>query len=70
MFKKILDVLVPRFVVDQVAAVWVEDRHGWSLQPICRVEDLLPDDQYDIICRVRCLNVFGFALFPTFLKED
>ncbi|MEJ1464986.1 MAG: hypothetical protein RPU15_17220 [Candidatus Sedimenticola sp. (ex Thyasira tokunagai)] len=57
---KILDIIIPRFLVEDVAVLEVGDEY----QPVCCVKDLQPGDHYDKIITVRTLNLFGFGVFP------
>ena len=63
---KILDILIPRFITEKVAANCLDDG---TLQPICSVHDLTPHDRYDCIVTVRAFNLFGFGLFARMVEE-
>ncbi len=61
---KFLDILIPRFITEQVAGNYMEDGSFW---PICNESDLDSNDAYDAIITVRTFNLFGFGLFPKFV---
>ncbi|MBK1699728.1 hypothetical protein [Thiococcus pfennigii] len=59
--RRLLDILIPRFVTDRVAAR--RDAVGdWEL--ICVVDDLAPGEHYDCVLDIRSLNLCGVGLFP------
>jgi len=65
----IFDILIPRFITDEVAIIWLNDDKT-DMQPICLKDQLLPDDVYDDIVFVKAFNLFGFALFPTLVDDQ
>jgi len=63
----LLDVLIPRFLTEDVAIIENDDGEYIVL---CVVEDLQPTDNYDKIVSISCFNLFGFALFPRINEEN
>lgn len=64
--REFLDIAVPRFITEDVAA----NKIGDTWQPICCVKDLEEYDIYDEIITVRTFNFFGFGLFPKLVVKQ
>lgn len=56
----LLDLLVPRFITEDVA-IDGNAQNGYSV--VCCMEDVDPGEQFSGIATIRCFNLFGFALF-------
>lgn len=61
-----LDILIPRFVTEDVAVEidycdHCDHPHPF---PVCAMVDIEPDDAFDGIATMKCFNLFGFALWP------
>jgi hypothetical protein len=59
LFLRILDILIPRFMDEEVALREVHD--GYVI--VCAVRDLEPGERADAIGDVNFFNFFGWALF-------
>ncbi len=57
---KLLDVLVPRFLQEDVAPIDV----GTHYEIVCAISDLQPGEEYDAVATMQTFNFFGLALFP------
>lgn len=64
--KKLLDILIPRFVTDRTAVKFVEDK--WYI--VCHENDLTEEDDYDYVVDLKSFNFFGFGLFCSFELEE
>lgn len=60
---KLLDILIPRFTTRFVAV----KRDGDNYHVVCELDQLRPDDDYDLITSCKFFNLFGFALFAEIL---
>lgn len=65
MFSKMLDLLIPRFTVDNIALI----ERPECYEMIGRVEDMADHEFYTHTCKFRCFNLFGKALFPKQLGQ-
>lgn len=63
--KTILDVLIPRFMTEEVALADTGDSYVIA----CSVVDLEPGEIPDAVATMRIFNLFGFALFPKMIGE-
>lgn len=57
---KLLDVLIPRFVTDHIAAI---DLGEGNYKLLYRVEDMHEDEEYDTVVVVKAFNFLGIGLF-------
>ncbi|AMD43497.1 hypothetical protein HWA94_gp58 [Pseudomonas phage ZC08] len=63
--QKFLDILVPRFLTEDMACKKVGKHDNIiCLMPICSLADVQPGEVFDAIVRVQMFNLFGFGLFP------
>ena len=62
----ILDVLIPRFVTDEVAGTLVDD--GEIFLPVCQLAHVEPDTVYTHKAYVTSFNFFGHALSPKIVE--
>lgn len=62
LYLDLFDFLVPRFIEERVAVI---DLGQGKYEVLCRVEDLLPDDEYDYLGTSKCFTIFWLALFAT-----
>lgn len=63
--RRILDILVPRFITEDAAAEVTfcghcDEPHP---QPVCSMLDIQPGEQFDGIITMRFFNLFGLTLF-------
>jgi hypothetical protein len=56
-----LDMLIPRFITEDVALIGTE-RYGFEI--LCALKYVEPDDDYNLIGRATVFNLFGLGLFP------
>lgn len=68
---RVLDILLPRFVTEDVACV--EDYCGHCdelhLIPVCPLAHVDPGERFDAIVPISCFNLFGWALFSKQVGE-
>lgn len=57
---KLLNILLPRFITEEVA---LRDA-GDHLVPACSMEDLRPGERFAAVATIRSFNLFGLAIFP------
>lgn len=57
---RILDLILPRFIVEDVALVDEGDR----LEIACSMADVKEGEIFDATATIRSFNLFGIALFP------
>lgn len=70
LLRELLDVLVPRFLTEDVACMVVDGHDGTSyLVPICPLAHVRPGEVFDVTVRTQTFNLFGFALFPRPVSE-
>lgn len=62
---KIIDLLIPRFLDEYVALVEINGKY----EIVCPVSDLRPLEKLDAVVKMRCFNLFGWALFPKQIGE-
>lgn len=63
--KRILEFLIPRFMVEDVALEWRDD--GYHI--VCSTDDLLDWEVFDGIVTVRCFSWLGLGAFPKQIGE-
>lgn len=63
----ILDILVPRFINDEVAV----QRVGRSCmhEIVCSMKDISIGERFDGVATMQAFNLFGFGLFPKQIGE-
>ena len=75
---KFLDIIIPRFLTEDVACVWVPfPNEEWKDYPelqgyydiVCSMADVYPEEEFDGIATVQTFNLFGLALFPKQVGE-
>lgn len=59
-----LDIVVPRFVTEEVAFVELEDGYH-IIAPLANIQE---GESYHATGMIRCFNFFGFALFPKMVE--
>lgn len=59
---KLLDILVPRFVTEDVAVKQVGRSSIHEI--VCSMKDVRPGERFDGVATMRTFNLFGFGLFP------
>lgn len=68
-FRKLLDVLTPRIVTEDVAleeysdyfnCMGIDEQYGI----VCSMRDIKPGERFDGIATMRVFNLFGMGLFP------
>ncbi|RLJ20011.1 hypothetical protein DJ031_06790 [bacterium endosymbiont of Escarpia laminata] len=64
--KKIIYILIPRFLTEEVAMIKMDGEY----HPVCSAKDLDEYDHYDRIVKVRAFNFFGFGLFPRVVYDE
>jgi hypothetical protein len=57
---KILDILIPRFITEDVALVECDE--GYEIA--CSMKDVQPWEDFHGVVTMQCFNFFGFGLFP------
>ena len=62
---RLLDVLIPRLITEEVALADAGDH----LEIACAMADVKPGDRFAAVATVRTLNLFGLGLFPTMIGE-
>lgn len=69
--RKWLDILVPRFLTEDVAVSVTYCGHCDEphLQPVCAMTDVEPGERFDGIMTMRCFNLFGRGLFARQVGE-
>ncbi|AFE86193.1 hypothetical protein [Salinivibrio phage CW02] len=67
LIKLLFDVLVPRFVTDEVAIRLISESQA---EVVCLKEQLTDMDDYDEIAYCRCFNLFGVALYPKIIRKS
>ncbi len=62
---RLLDILIPRFITEDAAAVFEMCEHCPAAhpQPVCSMDDVYPGEVFDGIVTVRFFNLFGVALW-------
>jgi hypothetical protein len=62
---RLLDILIPRFVTEDVACLEVICDHCDELHllPVCSMESVEPGEVFDAIVPFSCFNLFGWVLF-------
>lgn len=68
---RLLDILIPRFVSEDAAAVVTHCGHcdEEHPHPVCAMADVEPGEVFDGIITMRSFNLFGMGLFPSFDGE-
>lgn len=64
---KILDILIPRFITEEVAFEYDEDLDAYA--PAFSIADLGPGEIPQQVGTIRSFNFFGCALFPKLVGE-
>lgn len=62
---KIIDMAIPHFLDEYVALVEINGNY----EIVCPVSDLRPLEKFDAVVKMRCFNLFGWALFPKQIGE-
>lgn len=62
---KLLDILLPRFITEEVA---LRD-DGDHLTIVCSLSDVKPGERFDAVGTIRSFNLFGLAIFPRTVGE-
>jgi hypothetical protein len=62
---KILDVLIPRFMTEDVALIDTGERY----EIVCSMVDVMEWERFDGVATMRVFNFLGFALFPKMIGE-
>lgn len=62
---KILDILLPRFITEEVALVDAGDH----LEVACALADVKPGEAFAAVATIRSFNLLGRALFPKMIGE-
>ena len=65
LLKKILDLAIPRFLVEDVALVEINGNY----EIVCPIAVLRPLEKFDAVVKMRVFNLFGWALFPKQIGE-
>ncbi len=65
---RFFDIMVPRFMTEDVAALAFDCGHCDEphYAPICSMADVMPGETFDAIIAMRSFNLFGFGLFPRY----
>lgn len=67
LIKLLFDVLIPRFVTDEVAIRLISESQA---EVVCLKEQLTDMDDYDEVAYCRCFNLFGVALSPKIIRKS
>ncbi|MCG7598866.1 hypothetical protein MHM84_03645 [Halomonas sp. McH1-25] len=68
MIRRLMDIMVPRFITEDVACYEGED--GISYPAFCMADfDHEHDEAPDAIIRMRSFNLFGFSILPRMAGE-
>lgn len=63
----ILDVIVPRFIREDVALEYNDEQEGWDI--VCSVKDIQEGEEFEAFATVKSFNLFGYGLFPRMVGE-
>ncbi|WP_273761552.1 hypothetical protein [Aeromonas hydrophila] len=63
--KYLMDLLVPRFITEDVALELLEDGY----HPVCSMDDVRPGERFDGIVAMRSFTWLHVALFPRIVGE-
>ena len=63
--RRLLDILVPRFITEDVACFegYCDHCDELHLIPECPLSHVEPGERFDAIVPISCFNLFGWALF-------
>ncbi|MEN6549433.1 MAG: hypothetical protein ABFE07_25590 [Armatimonadia bacterium] len=62
---RLLDIVIPRFLTEDVCVLW----DGETYEIVCCLADACDGEEFDGIATMRCFNLFGIGLFPSFVGE-
>lgn len=63
----LLDVVIPRFITEDVALEYDDERGGWDI--VCSVKDIQEGEEFEAFATVKSFNLFGYGLFPRMVGE-
>lgn len=66
-----LDIIIPRFLTEDVAVELLECAHcdEQHVLPVCAMYDVALGETFDGVATMRSFNLFGFGLFPRIIGE-
>ncbi|WPJ72111.1 hypothetical protein DEEACLCL_00094 [Salmonella phage CRW-SP2] len=71
-FAKLVSILIPRFIKEDVAFMLYEKGatpEENTYFPICALDDVDETDEVEMVGVMRSFNLFGFGLFPKLIGE-
>lgn len=63
----ILDVVIPRFITEDVALEYNDEQEGWDI--VCPVKNIQEGEEFEAFATVKSFNLFGYGLFPRMVGE-